>query len=244
MARPISHGCLRLAGILSKFPPNPRVADLAPPVSTGKSFIPKWDSFAMMAPLSTFILFPQVVAMQILYVIAMLAVFVLCVALLSTARRILRSSPLASGQLALSSIQDDISWSDDDDLVEIRPVATRMSSLRASEDDWNSDSDIDELPVADEIELPELVTAQTAQIETEPIVLGQTMSSSTVAVQETSNISAAEEPQTHRFRKPSRKTYNYALECLLLGVSAWVLIQTQRSNMQQRMPHSSRDRVA
>jgi len=183
--------------------------------------------------------------MQILYVIAMLAVFVLCVALLSTARRILRSSPLQSGQLALSSIQDDITWSDDDDLVEIRPVGRKMSSLKASEDDdWNSDSEMDELPVAEEIEIPEVVAFEAAPIEPEPIAVEQTISSPITDVQETSTFSAAEEPHTQRFRMPSRKTYNYALECLLLGVSAWVLIQTQRSNMQQRIPHSSRDRVA
>ncbi len=31
-----------------------------------------------------------------------------------------------------------------------------------------------------------------------------------------------------RLPKPTRKTYNYALECALLGISALVLIQTQR----------------
>jgi hypothetical protein len=44
--------------------------------------------------------------MEILYVTTMAAIFVLCLALLFTARRILRSSPLSSGELALSGIYE------------------------------------------------------------------------------------------------------------------------------------------
>jgi hypothetical protein len=51
-------------------------------------------------------------------------------------------------------------------------------------------------------------------------------------------------PKWARFHKPSRQTYNYALECVLLGVSAWVLIRTQRSTLRLRAPQSARDRVA
>ncbi len=44
--------------------------------------------------------------METLYVTTMIAIFVLCLALLSTARRILRSSPLSSGELSLSRMYD------------------------------------------------------------------------------------------------------------------------------------------
>lgn len=48
----------------------------------------------------------QVIAMEILYVTTIAAIVVLCMALLFMARRILRSSPLSSGELALAGIYD------------------------------------------------------------------------------------------------------------------------------------------
>jgi hypothetical protein len=48
----------------------------------------------------------QVIAMEILYVTTMVAIFVLCLALLVTARRILRSSPLTNGDLSISSVYE------------------------------------------------------------------------------------------------------------------------------------------
>lgn len=200
----------------------------------------------MMAKLSPFNLFPQVVAMQLLYVLAIIAVFVLCIALLSTARRILRSNPLQSGQLALSSIRD-FDRPEDDDLIEIRAVETRMSSAEAAPVEW--DSDLDELPAVEEIEVSPVIIAETTQIEVASPVPVHSVPSASIedshpilTAPETSEPSEPSRP--FRFRKPSRQAYNYALECLLIGISAWVLIQTQRSNMQQRVPNSSRNRVA
>lgn len=46
----------------------------------------------------------QVIAMEILYVTTMAAIFVLCLALLVTARRILRSSPLTNGDLSIAGM--------------------------------------------------------------------------------------------------------------------------------------------
>ncbi|HWF66104.1 MAG TPA: hypothetical protein VN670_02295 [Acidobacteriaceae bacterium] len=197
----------------------------------------------MMAKLSPFNLFPQVVAMQLLYVLAIIAVFVLCIALLSTARRILRSNPLQSGQLALSSIRD-FDRPEDDDLIEIHAVETRMSSVEAAPDEW--DSDLDELPDEEEIEVSPVIIAETTQIEVASPVPVHSVPSAPIEdshpILTTSETSEPSRP--FHFHKPSRRAYSYALECLLIGVSAWVLIQTQRSNMQQRVPNSSRNRVA
>src|SRR6185437_7100861 len=197
----------------------------------------------MMAKLSPFNLFPQVVAMQLLYVLAIIAVFVLCIALLSTARRILRSNPLQSGQLALSSIRD-FDRPEDDDLIEIHAVETRMSSVEAAPDEW--DSDLDELPDEEEIEVSPVIIAETTQIEVASPVPVHSVPSAPIEdsppILTTSETSEPSRP--FHFHQPSRRAYRYALECLLIGVSAWVLIQTQRSNMQQRVPNSSRNRVA
>src|ERR1700733_7534100 len=60
----------------------------------------------------------QVIAMQILYGTSMAAIFVLCLVLLWTARRILRSSPLTSGALSLvqfSGTAERIDFSTDSD---------------------------------------------------------------------------------------------------------------------------------
>lgn len=195
----------------------------------------------MMAPLSAFILFPQVVAMQILYGFAVLAVFVLCVALLSTARRILRASPLESGQLALSSIQD-FDRSDDDGLMEIHAVEAPSHPEETPSIEWKDDLEEENLPQAHEVEISELTIGETAASQPSSAAFVQAMSP--LPVDNLEIVSESEEQDTFRFRKPSRRTYNYALECLLLGISAWVLIQTQRTNMQQRVSHSSRDRVA
>jgi len=194
----------------------------------------------MMTPLSAFILFSQVVAMQILYVIAMLAVFVLCFALLSTARRILRTSPLESGQLALSSIQD-FDRPDDDGLMEIHAVETLSHQEETSSTEWNEDIQEEDLPQAHEVEISEQIIAETAQPLPSSATSVQPISSSNA---EDLEIVSESEQDIFRFRKPSPRTYNYAFECLLLGISAWVLIQTQRSNMQPRASHSSQDRVA
>ncbi|MEO6829212.1 MAG: hypothetical protein ABI164_05340, partial [Acidobacteriaceae bacterium] len=47
-----------------------------------------------------------------------------------------------------------------------------------------------------------------------------------------------------RFPKPTRQAYNYAFECLLIGVSAWVLFKTQRDTFHFAASALSRNRVA
>lgn len=180
--------------------------------------------------------------MQVLYVVAMMAVFVLCLALLSTARRILRSSPLESGQLALSSIQD-FGWSDDEERIEVHPVQTKISPIEATqEEEWDENFEVLE---AKAVEVETISAAQVAPVEELPVaaekIAPAPIAPAVMAGAEPIEVEAVEAPRLSRFRKPSRRTYNYALECLLLGISAWVLIQTQRSNMQHRQPQRSRD---
>jgi hypothetical protein len=181
--------------------------------------------------------------MQILYVVGMMAVFVLCLALLSTARRILRSSPLESGQLALSSIQD-FERSDDEGFIEVHTV-NAISPIEDTEVQWGEDFEGFEAKAV-EAETPAVareLPAQEAPVAAEEIALVPNAPIVAVA-EEAVETGPAEAPRAVSFRKSSRRTYNYALECVLLGVSAWVLIQTQRSNMQHRQPHHSSDRVA
>ncbi|MGA9957258.1 MAG: hypothetical protein WBQ06_03185, partial [Acidobacteriaceae bacterium] len=61
--------------------------------------------------------------MQILYGTAMAAIFMLCLVLLWTARRILRSSPLTSGQFSLAGAHAPIFESDFDAETDYAEIA-------------------------------------------------------------------------------------------------------------------------
>lgn len=172
--------------------------------------------------------------MEILYGSGIIAVFVLCLALLSTARRILRSSPMSNAQFG----------------------TTRMYEVTPAEQEM-----MDEISSA-RILAPtvEALHIETAAALYSPIVLESVEAVSAQAMEEDEPLPAemfyqdAEPIQPEqswasrwmRIPKPSRQTYNYALECLLIGVSAWILIKTQRETLQLRstLPAPSRDRVA
>jgi hypothetical protein len=178
--------------------------------------------------------------MEILYVIAIVAVFVLCLALLSTARRILRSSPLSSGQLSLSRSHD-VEQPEEESLEDIR---AEERSIPESDAEYVGSRLVTANLTMAETALPIAVPATT--IVAEPIpAIGPSMAFPMEEKPANQNVCAR--PHTNNaagIRKPSRRAYNYALECLLLGVTAWVLIKTQQSTSRYSSRRSSRDRVA
>lgn len=179
--------------------------------------------------------------MQILYIAAMIAVFVLCIALLSTARRILRSSPLSSGQLALARPYDFSRPEENRPDRHMQDQEETFSSTEASPIEWETAID-EPLPVS--IEAEEEILPAVSAAPAEPVQPAAVPSMPDFAAARTFETPEPRKLFGIRMPRPSRRTYNYALECLLLGVSAWVLIQTQRSNMQQSIPQPSHDRVA
>ncbi len=179
--------------------------------------------------------------MQILYVLAMIAVFVLCIALLSTARRILKSPALASGQLGLSRVAEL-------DLAVEEPVSRRStdSMTAAYENEPVSLRAAEEMAYAEIFEpapaMPAVVLEVAEPLGSIPAPQAYTEGPEEPLAQKTSALSRLS--HAVRSHKPSRRTYNYALECALLGVSAWVLIKTQQGTLHEGSWESSRGRVA
>lgn len=175
--------------------------------------------------------------MEILYGTTMAAVFVLCLALLWTTRRILQSSPLTSGELSLMQGDETTDRSElsaqpnfveialaqcETDVAEIRPdlidpVALEMMAAEAR------------------MEEPIQAPAQSSEMPLADVHLTEITESSEVPVQSV-------EKRT-RITRRLPHGYNYLLECLLLGVSVFVLVRTQRSSARQRSLMSS-DQVA
>jgi len=167
--------------------------------------------------------------MQILYGTAMTAIFMLCLVLLWTARRILRSSPLTSGQLSLSPVyasdaQDDSSMETDyaeiaqfDLEPEVAEISTSLLDPIALEMMASANSLATETmtaPTATEIQEP-MQTATATQTE--------------VLVEAADVVAEPDAKRSGRFSKHLPHGYNYMLEGLLLGISVFVLIRTQRS---------------
>ncbi|MFZ0517110.1 MAG: hypothetical protein WBG23_16775 [Acidobacteriaceae bacterium] len=186
--------------------------------------------------------------MQILYGTAMAAIFMLCLVLLWTARRILRSSPLTSGQFSLAGAHAPIFESDFDaetDYAEIAqfdlepevaaintslidPMALEMMATASSVASEPMAS-----PIAAQVQEPMQVTMETpASPHAEMLV-------------EAADVAAVPEAKRGgRFTKHLPHGYNYMLEGLLLGVSVFVLIRTQRSNWRYQRSLRSSDQVA
>jgi hypothetical protein len=187
--------------------------------------------------------------MQILYGTAMAAIFMLCVVLLWTARRILRSSPLTSGQFSLAGAQAPVFESEFDtetdyaemaqfdlepEVAEIStslvdPIALEMMASASS-----IENEAMAAPIAARIQKP-----LQAEVET------PAQSQVGVLVEAADVVAEPETKRTGLFAKHLPHGYNYMLEGLLLGVSVFVLIRTQRSNWRyhQRSLRSS-DQVA
>ena len=185
--------------------------------------------------------------MQILYGTAMAAIFMLCLVLLWTARRILRSSPLESGQLSLARLHeaiDRIDVSTETDYAEIAqfdlepevaeistslldPIALEMMASASS-----VANDTTPAPIAAQIQEPMQATMETpAPPQTEVLV-------------EAADVVADREIKRGGFAKHLPHGYNYMLEGLLLGVSVFVLIRTQRSTWRYHRSLQSSDQVA
>jgi hypothetical protein len=199
--------------------------------------------------------------MQILYITCIVAVFVLCLALLSTARRILGSSPLASGQLGIAGVPMEAPTFHES-RMDSEPVQMRSALAETAYDAPYIPLDESMLTAreAKVFAAPETAETLVAASEEEPLRSAEVWAASETATPETAacetpasempasatptaEVPVAEIPETVTQAGP-RRSYNYALECLLLGLSAWILIQTQRDTLRVRAGHSSRDRVA
>lgn len=177
--------------------------------------------------------------MQILYVSAMVGIFVLCLALLSTARRILHSTPLTSGQLSISTDYDldgaqaepIASFGTDEGTAPVIRTASLEPVPPAAEPVVAKAQVIEMEP---QLESSRAMEAKPLYAPLPPIVQAPTPIS---APKKTPNLLPVK--KAIGLRKPSRRIYNYAFECLLLGVSAVVLIKTQRGVMRYRGSHPS-----
>ncbi len=184
--------------------------------------------------------------MQILYGTAMAAIFMLCVVLLWTARRILRSSPLSSGQFSLAGAQAPIYESDFDtetDYAEIaqfdlEPEVTEISTSLIDPmalEMMASASSVANEPMAATIAVQEAIQ-ETIETPASP--------PTEVLVEASDVVAEPAAKRGGRFTKHLPHGYNYMLEGLLLGVSVFVLIRTQRSNWRYQRSLRSSDQVA
>lgn len=170
--------------------------------------------------------------MQILYGTAMTAIFMLCLVLLWTARRILRSSPLTSGQLSLvpayASINDSESSTEIDyaemaqfDLEpEVAEISTSLLDPIA----------LEMMASANSVATESMTTPIEAEIREPMQAAMETPAQAEVLVEAADIVSEPDAKRSGRFTKHLPHGYNYMLEGLLLGISVFVLIRTQRSN--------------
>ncbi len=176
--------------------------------------------------------------MQILYVISMIVIFMLCIVLFSTARRILHSTSHPGGELSLTQLKSAIEPYESD--VQLNPVDMAMFP---PEPEYIEPPPIPEgsnlsAVMAEEEEIQEAVLTP------EPTPAQAPKSVQSVEIADNREIA----PPTQSTRRARMATslpsgYNYFLECLLLGVSIVVLVQTQRNTSRYRSVPSS-DQVA
>jgi hypothetical protein len=173
--------------------------------------------------------------MEILYGSGIFAVVVLCLALLSTARRILRSSPMSNAQFGTTRMYE-VTPAEQEMMDEISSARILAPTVEALHIETAA-----ALYSPMVLERVEAVSAQAMEEEEEPLPAEMFYQAAEPIEPEQSWAS-----RWMRIPKPTRQTYNYALECLLIGVSAWILIKTQRETLQLRstLPALSRDRVA
>jgi hypothetical protein len=195
--------------------------------------------------LSLSILPLQVVSMHILYVTTMIAVFALCIALFTTARRILRASPLQSGELSLPGLDGFANDFDVADSVRERRPDPEEAVFSTPHPAMSAEGLIEKIKAADQQNVPtirESIFAEDADA----------MEDASREIHSQAKDTFAKGPKevhpetvnTLPARKSSTPAYKYALEVLLIGVSVAVLVRTQRSTARFRVPKSSRDRVA
>jgi len=190
--------------------------------------------------------------MQILYGTAMAAIFMLCLVLLWTARRILRSSPLTTGELSLTRLHEAI------ERINVSTESTETDYAEIAQFDIEPEVAEISTSLLDPIALEEMMAfASSVANETMPAPIAAQIQEPMQANMETPAppqtevlVEAADvvaEPETKRsgrFAKHLPHGYNYMLEGLLLGVSVFVLIRTQRSNWRYQRSLQSSDQVA
>ena len=186
--------------------------------------------------------------MEILYGTTMAAIFMLCLVLLWTARRILRSSPLTSSELSLARLHESTARSGSSTEPDYAEIA--QFDLEPAVAEINPS-------LIDPLALEMMAAKQRAQIETvaEPIqapiqaaveIPAQPQIDSQLAdVAESSEVSAqAAAKRGARISKHLPHGYNYLLEGLLLGISVFVLVRTQKSTWRHHRALQSSDQVA
>lgn len=184
--------------------------------------------------------------MQILYVLAIGTIFTLCLALFSVARRILRASPLQSGDLSLSGINE----------------RRGSADTYARKDENDEDMDLPDFslvhavigpipePTPEPMPAPALKETVVEELPTNPLSAQPAVEqrvAPTVAEQPVSKKSSTREPANSRAissRNSVDSGYTLLLKGFLIGMSAVALIQTQRSRSRARVQTSSRRRVA
>jgi len=185
--------------------------------------------------------------MQIFYVTIMLVVFVLCFVLFTTARRVLRGSPLQSGELGLPRFAGFANNSE-------APAPLRWQS-DASEEEIPERSDV---PMSAESFIEKMKSAERPStqfaeqsVSAEDVYGAGSASDRMFSEADVSALSAPDPvPAKGRAgtvmpkRKLSTPAYTYMLEMLLIGVSVVVLVRTQRSTARYRVPQASRGKVA
>lgn len=177
--------------------------------------------------------------MEILYGTTMAAIFVLCLVLLWTARRILQSSPLTSGELSLThanEVTDQSELSDEPNYAEIAQFDIEPTVAEISP------SLID--PVALEMMASEERVVELAQVPVLTPELPQTEVQLTEIAESSEILAQPAAKRGTRTAKHLPHGYNYLLEGLLLGVSVFVLVRTQRSTWRYHRSLQSSDQVA
>ncbi len=217
--------------------------------------------------------------MEILYLTAVLAVIALCIALFSTARRILHSTPLTNGDLSITQMERlTQSWepiaqrSFEETALPLDKPGTEHAEDNLNEDNLNEDNlNMDEylLPqvntVAEvhreefvapsmQISTPEqprdLYYSETPhapeihiqpktilehKIEVQPKAMHEDwMKAQPQAIREDRIEAQPRTVRENRMEISSPRTPHYLLECLLIGVSVFVLVKTQKSTAQYR----------
>ncbi len=190
----------------------------------------------------------QVIAMQILYGATMAAIFVLCLVLLWTARRILRSSPLANAELSLARLHEATNqgkssteldyagiaqFDIEPQLAEISPSLIDTVALRM----MASEQRVEIETAAGPIQAPIQAALETPELPQMDIHLTEIADNSEVPAQQDTT-------RMGRIARHLPHGYNYLLEGLLLGVSVFVLVRTQKSSWRSHRSLRSSDQVA
>jgi len=189
--------------------------------------------------------------MQILYGTAMAAIFMLCLVLLWTARRILRSSPLTTGELSLTRLHEAI------ERINVSTESTETDYAEIAQFDIEPEVAEISTSLLDPIALEEMMAfASSVANETMPAPIAAQIQEPMQANMETpappqtevlveaADVVADREIKRGGFAKHLPHGYNYILEGLLLGVSVFVLIRTQRSTWRYHGSLQSSDQVA